>query len=523
MTAAKTRFGVLLLTLATACATTGGAGGGASERYYQADTKLPPQAQLERQLDDAERGKYHDASTYYQRGRQAADSGNMDQARAEYATAADMYAQFVEQFTQSEWRMPIRNLAAELYVQAGQYEKAAVQADKIIADPQAKDRSKALGARLAAMAWLNAANTKVKAGQLEGIKLANADQRRGEKLNPRVPPGEWKRFVEASDTYVANMAADPEASKPAAERRGIAPAQLALIAAEVEYAFDNMEDAQRRFDAILKTFPKDADVLADAVPLYLQTYLYLGDEAGYQAAVTRVRADVQARLADPKAEPKAKESYQKVLDALGRAEAGAQFAAAQKLLDAGKPAEAAQAFEKVAADPKGGDVSNALHNAAVAWDKADQPDKAAEIRQRIVTEYADSKVAPNNALLLAVYRSKQGDHADAAKLYESFLQKWPDSPNRCVALQNVASELDVAKKPVDAAARYVAFGKDEQCAKADPNTAARALYRAGRLFQDAKQKAKAKDAYASALGVPNVTDTVAKSQVNDAKERIKKL
>jgi len=281
MTAAKTRFGVLLLTLATACATTGGAGGGASERYYQADTKLPPQAQLERQLDDAERGKYHDASTYYQRGRQAADSGNMDQARAEYATAADMYAQFVEQFTQSEWRMPIRNLAAELYVQAGQYEKAAVQA------------------------WLNAANTKVKAGQLEGIKLANADQRRGEKLNPRVPPGEWKRFVEASDTYVANMAADPEASKPAAERRGIAPAQLALIAAEVEYAFDNMEDAQRRFDAILKTFPKDADVLADAVPLYLQTYLYLGDEVGYQAAVTRVRADVQARLADPQAEPKA--------------------------------------------------------------------------------------------------------------------------------------------------------------------------------------------------------------------------
>ena len=30
-------------------------------------------------------------------------------------------------------------------------------------------------------------------------------------------------------------------------------------------------------------------------------------------------------------------------------------------------------------------------------------------------------------------------------------------------------------------------------------------------------------AYAGALGVPNVTDTVAKSQLNDAKERIKKL
>jgi tetratricopeptide (TPR) repeat protein len=524
MTAAKTRFGVLLLALAAACATGGGGkGGGASERYYQADTKLPQQQQLERQLDDAERGKYHDASTYYARGRQAADSGNMDQARAEYASAAEMYAQFAEQFPSSEWRMPIRNLAAELYLQAGQYEKAAVQGDKIVADPQAKDRSKAVGAKLAAMAWLNAANAKVKAGQLEPIKLANADQRRGEKLNPRVPPGEWKRFVDAADVYLANMAGDPEAGKPAAERRGIPPAQLALIAGEVEYAFDNMQDAQRRFDAILKTFPRDADVLVDTVPLYLQTYLYLGDEPGYQAAVTRVRDQVQAQLADPKADPKAKESYQKVLEALGRAEAGTQFASAQKLLDAGKPAEAALAFEKVAADPKGGDVANALHNAAVAWDKADQPEKAAEIRQRIVTEHADSKVAPNNALLLAVYRSKKGDHADAAKLYEQFLQKWPDSPNRCVAMQNVASELDIGKKPVDAAGRYVSFGKDEQCAKADPNTAARALYRAGRLFQDAKQKAKAKEAYVAAAGVPNVTDTVAKSQVDDAKRRMKTL
>lgn len=516
MTAAKTRFGVLLLALAAACATAGGGKGGGSERYYQADSKLPADSQV----DDAERGKLRDARTYYDRGRQAADSGNMDQARAEWSTAADMYAQFAEQFPSFEWRMPIRFRAVELYLQSGQFEKAAQQADRIVADPQAKDRSKAIGARLSAMAWLNAANAKVKAGQLEGIKLANADQRRGEKLNPRVPAGEWKRFVDATDVYLANMAADPEASKPVAERRGVPPAQLALIGAEVEYAFDNMQDAQRRFDNILKAFPKDADVLADAVPLYLQTYLYLGDEPGYQAAVTRVRAEVQAE-AQQAADPKAKESYNKVLEALGRAEAGTQFAAAQKLLDAGKPAEAAQAFEKVAQDPKGGDVANALHNAAVAWDKAEKPEKAAEIRQRIVTEYADTKVAPNNALLLAVYRSKKGDHAAAAKLYEDFLQRWPDSPNRCVAMQNVASELDIGKKPVDAAARYVSFGKDEQCAKTDPNTAARALYRAGRLFQDAKQKAKAKEAYAAAAGVPNVTDTVAKSQVDDAKRRMK--
>ncbi len=520
MTAAKTRMTVLLLALATACATTGGKGATSDkDRYYQADYKFPAFTVF----DEAERGKIKDANQYFDRGVIAQENGNSDQARAEFGTAADGYVSFVDQFPSNEWRMVVLNRATELYLQSQKYEKAAQTAERIAKDPMAKPVSQAIGARYAASAWLNAANAKTKAGQLEGIKLQNFDQRK-EKPNPRVPPGEWKRFVDAADAYIPTMKADPELSKPAADRRGIPPAQLELIAAEVEYAFDNMQDAQKRFDAILQKYGGEPDILEDAVPLYLQTFLYLDDQPGYTAAVQRLRQQVQAQAqAGSASDPKAKEAYAKVLDVLTRAEAGTQFTAAQKLLDAGKPAEAAQAFEAVAADPKGGDVANALHNAAVAWDKAQQPEKAAALRERIVNEYATSKVAPNNALLLAVYRSKKGSHADAAKIYEQFLQKWPDSPNRCVALQNVASELDIAKKTADAASRYVAFGKDAQCTKADPNTAARALYRAGRLYQESKQKAKAKEAYALAVGVDGVTDTVAKSQVDDAKRRMSGL
>jgi tetratricopeptide (TPR) repeat protein len=366
------------------------------------------------------------------------------------------------------------------------------------------------------------ANQKVKANQLEPIRLANADQRRGQPLQPRVPPGEWKRFVDATDAYLANVDADPELGKPSAERRGgLPPAQLALIAAEVEYAFDNMDDARRRFADILNRWPDDAEVLESAVPLHLQTYLYANDTQGYQAEVTRIREIVSARALKT-TDPKQKQSFEKVLASLTRAEAGTQFAAAQKLLDEGKAAEAAKAFEQLASDPQGGDAANALHNAAVAWDKAGKPDRAAELRAQLLKEHGDSKVAPNNMLLLAVYESKKNDHAGAAKLYEQFIDKHPESPNRCVALQNVASELDMAKKAAVAAERYVAFGKDEKCASADPNVAARALYRAGRLYEDAKQKPKAKEAYAAAIGMKGVTDTVAKSQVDDAKRRMGK-
>lgn len=513
----KIRISVVLLALTAACAT-GGGGKGPSERFYQATYKLPAQSQL----DDAERGKIKDAGTHYDRGLVAQQSGNIDQARAEWATAAQGYAEFVDQFQSSEWRLPIRFRAAELYMQAQQFERAAEQAQKVVTDPQADASSKAVGSRLAAGAWLNVANQKVKANQLEPIRLANADQRRGQPLQPRVPPGEWKRFVDSADVYLQNLDADPETKKPAAERRGgLPPAQLALIAAEVEYAFDNMEDARRRFADILNRWPEEGEVLESAVPLYLQTFLFANDDQGYQAEVARIREQMQAQ-AQKATDPKQKESYDKVLEALSRAEAGTHFAAAQKLLDEGKPGEAAQAFEKLAADPRGGDAANALHNAAVAWDKAGKPERAAELREQILKEHADSKIASNNMLLLAVNKSKKNDHSGAAKLYDEFITKYPDSPNRCVALQNIASELDLAKKGASAAERYVAFGKDEKCASADPNVAARALYRAGRLYEDAKQKAKAKDAYAAAIALPGVTDTVAKSQLDDAKRRIKK-
>jgi tetratricopeptide (TPR) repeat protein len=122
-----------------------------------------------------------------------------------------------------------------------------------------------------------------------------------------------------------------------------------------------------------------------------------------------------------------------------------------------------------------------------------------------------------------VFRSKKGQHAESAKLYDEFLAKYPDSPNRCVAMQNVASELDQAKKPLDAAERYVSFGKDPACAKENANTTALALYRAGRLFQEAKKKPQAKEAYAAATALKGVTDAVAKSQIEDARRRMKSL
>lgn len=515
----KIRNMALLVLMGTACATGGGAAGGKSvdDRYHQADYRPPQPSNFS---EDAERGRIKQASETYQRGTIAQSSGNLDQARAEWASAADQYLEFVQRFPSSEWRITLRYLAAELYQRAQQPAKAAAAAEGILTDTYAKPHSKAMASHLAAIAWQNQAVIQSKAGQLDAIKLPTAEQRKGEPLNPRPPPGAWKRFVDATDAYVKVAGADPDLQKPVEERRySMGPGQLGLIAAEVEYAFDNMEDARARFEKLIQQYPNDPNVMESAVPLYLQTFLVTNDQAGYQAALARVKGVLQAQ-GQAATDTKAKEAYAKIGEQLARYEQGSGFSDAARLLQEGKPGEAAAKFEKFAAEYKDNpDAANALFNAGVAYDKANQAEKAAHVRDLLITNYPDSKVVPQAMLMLATHYSKKDDHARASKLYSDYLAKYPDAQYKCVALQNVGYELDVQNKRAEAAERYLAFGTEAKCAKDTPNDAAKALFRAGQLFEKAKQAAKAKEAYRAAASVQGVTDVVAQSQMAQAKQK----
>ena len=523
----RPRIAALLFLFGAACATAGGAGPGGKSRYMQAHYKVPDTKTLAAQVDDdAFRGKINDAATHLSRGQQAQESGNSDQARAEFAAAADIYRSALDMFRSTEWRMPLAYRTAQLYLFAGRAEDAAAMAMRIVSDLEATDASKAMGAHAAAAAWQQAAVTQVKAGQLEPVRLPTAEQRAGKPLAPTTPPGAWKRFVDTADVYVQYADSDPDLKKPANERLvPSTPAQLALIAGEVHYAFDNMEEARSRFDRLLRRWPLEAGVAEDAVPLYLQTDLVLKDEAGYRTALAGLRKnfeDAAAAAQKEKNEP-GKAVADKVLAQLGRYEAGATFEQGSALLAQGKPAEAAERFEAIAAQyPDSPDAPLALYNASVAWTKAEKQDKAAAAATAILEKYPDSRVAPSAMLSLATVASRKGDHRGSATRYAAFLEKYPDAPNRCLALQNLGYEYDVVGEKTQAAARYFAFGSEATCAKEDPNAAARALYRAGKLYQDAKQRAKATEAFTAASKMQGVTDEVAKSQVEDAKRIVKK-
>ncbi|MFT3914488.1 MAG: tetratricopeptide repeat protein [Anaeromyxobacteraceae bacterium] len=509
--------------LAAACATAGGAGGGsggAASRYKQADNVPPRANQL---ADEIESSYYGNGATTQARGDEAARSGNLDQARAEWNQAAGIYASFADKFPSSDWALKIRYDAAFLFFQSRQYESAATQFIKVYNDPNAQPVTKAMSGKMLAITWQAAANAAQKAGKIEPMRFTFSDQRAGKPPEPRVPPAEWKRFIDAVDLFLPVSDADPELKKPAAERQGSPPPYFAEVSGEVSFANDNMLDAQKRFAMVLDRWPEEAEYVQKASQLYLQTFLILGDTAGHEAAIQKLRGVVQGQLARKDVTEDHRKIYGKILQDLENANSAKLFGAAQKLLEEGKFAEAGQAFETLAADPKGGDAPNALHNAAIAYDKAGQKEKAVAIRQRILKEFPDSKTAPMNQIQLALRATEAKKYDEAVKYYQEFLQKWPGDRNRCVALQNIASTYDTAKKKADAAQAYLAFGTDGECAKLDPNTLAKVLFRSGALAEQVKDKAKAKQAFTACAALQGVTDVVAKSQQDEAKNRLKAL
>ena len=490
MSPALRQLALLVLGAATGCAT---AGGGRPGTARPADEPLAPGTSLS--TGDAAQGAYVRAFEAVKRGDAARDAGNLDQARAEWTSAADGFLA-AERAGASGWRLALSYKAAKLLGQAGDYDRTAALASGVARDPAADDRSRALGWHLAAEALANAGAAQAKAGKLPPVRLVFAEQRGNAPLAPQPPPGTWKSFVEAVDAYLAASDSDPDLSRPPEQQTLPSPARMAVGGAKVFFSFDDMPEARRRIEAALTRWPGDVDALVEAIPIYLQTFLVPGDRAGHEAAAARLQQLIDERSAQ--AQGKAKEGYSRAQDELRKATSGAAFLAAQKLLDAGKPADAAQAFEAVAADGTSADAASALHNAAIAWDRAGDPVKAASARDRLLREHSDSRLAPSAALTLAAYQAKKGDHATAARIYGEFLDRWPEHGNRCIAMQNVASELDAVHRFAEAGERYLAFGRDPACSRADPGVALIALRRARTLFDQAGKAARAKEAAAAA-------------------------
>ena len=455
----------LLLALLAGCATTGGSVE-SSSRFKQADQKFPPQpAEF---ADDFERGFVQNVNTHHQAGAMAANSGNMDQARAEWGTEAQALADFADKFPSSDWAVSFRYNSAKYFLYAKQEAKALEQAEKLLLTPGANDTSRAMGAKLAYGAANTVANAKSQAGQLEPLRLPLWEQRRNTPLAPRPPPGEWKRIVDYADTYVKLSAGDPDMKKAPGDRfMPTSPAQIALSAAQVEYAFDNMEDARGRLARNFEAWPAETDV--GGVKLYLQTFLALKDQAGYDAALPRLKAQV-AEAGAKATDPKAKEALAKVQEQLALLELEAGYNQAKRLFDAGQFAQAGAAFEAfVAANPANPNVSLALYQAAIAYEKADQLDKAAALREQLIARFPDSKEAESRAAHAGGAAGQAGEErARPSSSTGASSRSTRTAPSGAAPSSTSGRRSTSSARSPTPPRSTLTFGTDARCAKEDP-------------------------------------------------------
>jgi hypothetical protein len=454
------------------------------------------------------REAYYDALSTERNGDAAAQAHDDQRASADYRKAAEGYLAFVHSFGGSGWDLTLRYHAADLYFRAGDVTRATDLARHVAGDPRADARSRAV-------ARLLEANAEVKAGTLAALRMVPAEERHGAPPAPRAPPGAWKEFVQATEAYLRapSQGGVREPTRPSST----SAAQLALAAAQVEFATDNMVPARELLREILDRWPHDAGAFAKAAPLYLETFLVTGDEPGYAASLDRVgdQAQRETRIAPEQEEP----GYARVLDTVQRAQARLRYRAARDALDHGNAADAARMYETLATAPAS-DPSVALSDAALAWERAGDDARAMALRERILRDYPESKSAMGAALALASERSTTGKHSDAARLYATAAQR-AAGPTRCLALRNGAIESERAEAPEAAASLYLAFGRDASCAKASPDVAAIALYRAGTLLQEAHRPAEARDAFHAAAALDGVSGAEAKRLVNAAKRQLR--
>ncbi len=488
-----------------ACASAG-RGAKAPAVVHQADERIPPISALP---PGEQRIAYNDALSKEQVGWRAEQDDKAEEARQPLEAAARGFLSFLQRFPNTGWDLTFRFHAADLLRRAGLGDEAAALAEQVANHPGASPKSRA-------MAWLQVANALTTAGKIEPLEIG-APAEGAERPAQSEPPPAWKRYVDAADAYLETLG--PTTTEP--PDRILGPGQLARVAARVAYATGNLDDARRRLATILDRWAGEPQAFQGAAPLYVQTFLGSGDREGAGQAIDRVK-QVAAAQAQRATEQEARGTYEKVVADTERAAASLRYQQARALLDGGKAQEAAREFEALA-QQGAGDVPAALAGAAVAWDRAGDGKRAAELRRRILDEHGDSRVAPGVALSLAASLSKQGNHAGAAELYAMHADRWPDDPNHCTALRNGAVELDVAKRGVDAAQRYAVYGRDGRCVEAAPDVAALALHRAGQLFLAAKKRTDAREAFQAATAVQGVKSPEAKQHVADAERQAKKL
>ncbi len=383
----------------------------------------------------AEKSLYSTAIYHHQQALVYKQEGKFDLAKSAFETAAKAYDGYLQRFPRSKNAYEMEFYLAECLYNSFQF-NAAAKRYAAVRDSSQDVKYQNDAAYAAVLANQKELDLEIKAGTAKQYPvLKSTDRADGEKIVPiELTPLELS-LVEASDKYVAK-------AKPGDDK---SPG-LAYRAAELFYTHNQLDEARKRFESIVGTYPK-AEVAKFATNLIIESYLVDKNWAAVEDVSKRLRENKD--VIDPKSDLYAQ---------LTKFELGGKFKRAEELMSKGQYDEAAKKYiELVAAEPKHEFADKALNNAAVCYENVQRFDSAQKLYERIFSEYPTSKLADAALFRVAVNAEKSYDFDKAIEKYQKLGKDYPNSKDRESALFNTARLLEGLQRYNEAAAAYLRY------------------------------------------------------------------
>lgn len=458
---------------------------GPGSAWYETNKNRPEVlARVDRQVELAlsQAAQFHHKRAQELRA-QAAATGGQDYGAAalrEYRAAAEAYEDYLRRFPDTRYAYEMAFYLAECLYYSFEFDRAAGYYAKVRDWPGKTQylEPAAFNAIIGIEKWAGklATEGKLPLAEVPGELTAAAEERMPDSEGRvQVPPqpildlvGQWLASVDAYLAKGLSRANDP----------GL-PARLAYRAATEYYKRRHLDEARRRYLAVIAAWPGDVVASYAAVNI-INSYRLENDWDNISVWAKKIE-DMKIGKAEERA---ALQAEVKVF------QLGAQFKEAEKAFDEERFLEAAQLFLVVVSkDPKNKVADKALQNAALAYQKVHHFDSAAKVYERIATDpqYRDSPYVEGALLQLAENARKFYDFDRAIRSYDALLTRFPQSSQASYAAKTAARLIEVQGRTVEAAKRYEAFADRFP---GDP-AAGEAMFKAARLQEELNNRVEA--------------------------------
>jgi len=381
-----------------------------------------------------EKSLYNSALYHHQQALVFKKEGKLEQAYLGFQVAARAYGAYLERFPRTKSSYEMRFYYAECLFNSLQFVLAAKNYEEV-RDSRLDDKYRKEAAFTAVLALQKQLEADIKAGTVKEYKpLRSAERPAGEVVQP-IPLAESEtRMISASDTYVKLLPTDEKSPG------------MAYKAAELYYAHNDFPEARKRFEEIVKSYPKN-EVAKFSTNLIVESFLIDKDWSSVEEVAGRLASNKD--VIDPSSD---------LYKSLVKFKLGGRFNLAQQLMDQGKYEEAAKKYILlVDEEPRHEFADKALNNAAVCYENALRFDSALKLYERIYREYPSSTLADAALFRVAVNSEKSYDFDKAVVSYQKLVKDYPASKDREAALYNAARLLEGQQRYNEAAAAFMRY------------------------------------------------------------------